>query len=465
MPEDYMSMLRGLPDEEAKVKGAAVGVATVDLTVTTGSPRHLASGILYGIPDKTGQIPDQFYREIGFNYGRGGGSQLPNTRGYAVSNDDYKARFSSALSNYKTTRKYGGEFILLLPALWGADGGQPGADFEYPGDNGDWTHWDAFLEQTLDDIKTSDMAEGIVIDPWNEPDLSFFWGASKEQWLTLWSRTFKKVKEAFPSMRITGPSISAIPTTTHDWWNDFLSECLKSDNLPDQWSWHMESGNDCDTMAGSMRTFHELLSKFDIPLDKAQDININEYAVYGEQVPSSGAWWIAGLERENAHGLRGNWAIAGALHDFLAGLLCKPNAADENYDIEGEGYWPTAEYQVYKYYGSAMTGQRVKTTPTPDGLLDVYATFDANTIRILAGTRSRPGDWIIEVKGLPEDAEVNIKTLAFEVNDGDKFRQVDGPNHLGDTTQLVKNGCLRLKTKHQDKTTAYAFEIALPKQE
>jgi hypothetical protein len=83
----------------------------------------------------------------------------------------------------------------------------------------------------------------------------------------------------------------------------------------------MESGNDCDTMAGSMKTFHELLAKFDIPLDKAQDVNINEYAVYGEQVPSAGAWWIAGLERENAHGLRGNWAIAGALHDFLAGKV------------------------------------------------------------------------------------------------------------------------------------------------
>lgn len=113
--------------------------------------------------------------------------------------------------------------------------------------------------------------------------------------------------------------MSAIPTVDHDWWTGLLTECLKNDTLPDQWAWHMESGNDCDTMAGAMKTFHELLAKFDIPLEKAQDVNLNEYAVYGEQVPSSGAWWIAGLERHNARGLRGNWAIAGALHDFLAG--------------------------------------------------------------------------------------------------------------------------------------------------
>ncbi|KAG8671931.1 hypothetical protein FPOAC1_005189 [Fusarium poae] len=452
MPEDYMSMLRSLPDEEAKVKGPAVGVATVDLAVTTGPPRHLASGILYGIPDKPDQIPERFYKEIGFNYGRGGGSQLPNTKGYAVNNEDYKARFSSALSNYNTTRKYGGEFIYLLPPLWGADGGQS-ETFEYPGDNSDWRRWDTFLEQTLKDIQDSDMSKGLVIDIWNEPDLSFFWGASKQQWLTLWSRTFKKVKETLPSVRIAGPSISAIPTINHEWWNDFLTECLENDTLPDQWSWHMESGNDCDTMAGSMKTFHELLAKFDIPLDKAQDVNINEYAVYGEQVPSAGAWWIAGLERENAHGLRGNWAIAGALHDFLA---------DGEYRIDGDGYWPTAEYQVYKYYGSDMTGERVKTTPTLDGFLDVYATRDANAIRILAGTRSRSGDWAIDVMGLPENVEVKIRTLAFVVVDEDKFKRVDGPENLEETSRVVENASLRLKIEHKDTTTAYAFEVTLP---
>lgn len=148
----------------------------------------------------------------------------------------------------------------------------------------------------------------------------------------------------------------------------------------------------------------------------------------------------------------------------MQGLLCKPNATNEKYEIEGDGYWPTAEYQVYKYYGTDMTGQRVKTTPTPDGYLDVYATVDENVIRVLAGTRSRSGDWAIEVMGLPENAEVKIRTLAFAVEDGDKFNKVDGPEHLGETTSVIQNGSLRLKMEHEDKTTAYAFEITLPKE-
>lgn len=149
----------------------------------------------------------------------------------------------------------------------------------------------------------------------------------------------------------------------------------------------------------------------------------------------------------------------------MQGLLCKPNATNENYSIDGDGYWSTAEYQVYKYYGSQMTGQRLKTTPTPDSFLDVYATVDDNVVRILAGTRSRSGDWTIELVGLPEDSEVKIRTLAFIVKDGDKFNNVDGPEHLGDTTDHVKNGCLRLKMEHEDNTTAYAFEVTLPKRQ
>ncbi|KAM0187277.1 hypothetical protein ACHAPI_011190 [Fusarium lateritium] len=460
MPEDYMSLLKALPSEAEKVKQSAIGTAIVNLDVKTGPPRHLASGILYGIPDKQGQIPDHFYKDIGFNYGRGGGSQLPGTKGYAVSLEDYEARFASALSNYRTTRKHGGQFIYLLPAAWGADGGQS-EDFTYPGDNGDWTSWDAFLEKTLDDVIGSDMTEGLVIDIWNEPDLSFFWGRSMKQWLELWTRSFQKIRNTLPSTRITGPSMSAIPSTTHKWWTGFLSHC-KPESLPDQWAWHMENDDEALNMANSMAAFHALLKEYDIPTESL-DVNINEYAVYGEQVPSGGAWWIAGLERENAYGLRGNWAIAGALHDFLAGLLSKPNASTDSYAIEGEGYWPSAEYQVYKYYASSMTGQRLQTKPSADGFLDVYATIDGDVIRILAGTRSRPGDWAVEINTYLGDTPVKVKTLAFKTEGKDKFKQVDGPEDLGETEEVIKDGKLRLSIKHEDASTAFAFEVTLPK--
>jgi hypothetical protein len=89
-----------------------------------------------------------------------------------------------------------------------------------------------------------------------------------------------------------------------------------------------------------------------------------------------------------------------------------------------------------------MTGERVKTTPTLDGFLDVYATRD--------------------VMGLPENVEVKIRTLAFVVVDEDKFKRVDGPENLEETSRVVENASLRLKIEHKDTTTAYAFEVTLP---
>jgi hypothetical protein len=103
MPEEYISMLKSLPSEVDKVKEPVVGVATVDVTLQTGPPRHLASGILYGIPDRPDQIPDHFYKDLGFNYGRGGGSQLPGTKGYAVSLEDYKVYYIRATLVYVLT--------------------------------------------------------------------------------------------------------------------------------------------------------------------------------------------------------------------------------------------------------------------------------------------------------------------------------------------------------------------------
>lgn len=53
--------------------------STVNLSNNTGSPEHLASGFIYGIPDTQDQIPDHFYTDIGFNYARAGGAQVsPN---------------------------------------------------------------------------------------------------------------------------------------------------------------------------------------------------------------------------------------------------------------------------------------------------------------------------------------------------------------------------------------------------
>lgn len=105
----------------------------------------------------------------------------------------YTERFQSALSNYRTTRKYGGEFILLPHDLWGADGGE-GSTSPFPGDNGNWTEMEAFWSQVISDLKANNMLDSLIIDLWNEPDGSGFWPRTWDQFLEYWNRAFALVR-------------------------------------------------------------------------------------------------------------------------------------------------------------------------------------------------------------------------------------------------------------------------------
>jgi hypothetical protein len=78
-----------LPNDH--VKRADDVTANVYLKNSTGRPVQLASGILYGIPDATDQIPSSFYEDMGFNYARAGGAQVPAPgRGWIWGLEEYK---------------------------------------------------------------------------------------------------------------------------------------------------------------------------------------------------------------------------------------------------------------------------------------------------------------------------------------------------------------------------------------
>lgn len=49
--------------------------AVVNFANNTGTPQHLASGTLYGLPDVLSQIPSNFFTDMGWNYERAGGAQ------------------------------------------------------------------------------------------------------------------------------------------------------------------------------------------------------------------------------------------------------------------------------------------------------------------------------------------------------------------------------------------------------
>ncbi|PMD24212.1 glycoside hydrolase family 39 protein [Hyaloscypha hepaticicola] len=431
--------------------------STVNLGNNTGSPQHLASGFIYGIPDTPNQIPDHFYTNIGFNYARAGGAQVPTPgRGWIWGLSEYKVRFASALSNYKTARKYNANFIFLIHDLWGADGTQ-NSTAPYPGDNGDWTSWDNYLTQFISDMKSNDAITGLSIDIWNEPDLTYFWNAPQAQYIQMWGRTYHRLRKEWPSVKLTGPAFAGQPDPTNNWWTNFLSFVASNSSVPDQYVWHMEGGG--GDMEGAYGALFGMLQTYKLPV---KPLNIDEYATFPEQVPAGSAWWISQLERVNAHGLRGNWLSGWELHDLMGSLVSKPNADNSNYSPTAGGYYANGDYQVYQYYNLNMTGYRVGTSPSTDLKLDTYATVGKDMVRVLTGVRITTGTWQITINdlssvGLPSSGSLNIHTWGFP--SGGHYAEVDVPNDLGWYSHTYSGNSVMFPVYQTDKSTAYAFEF------
>ncbi|CZT11833.1 uncharacterized protein RCO7_07477 [Rhynchosporium graminicola] len=438
-----------------------LGTATVSLGQTSGAPSQLASGFIYGIPDNgssvSTQIPDHFFTDIKFNYCRAGGAQLPEpSRGWIFGPEEFDNRFVSALSNYRTSRKFGARFILLVHDLWGADSLQS-SDTVFPGDNNDFTNYNAFLTRLISSLKANDMIEGLDLDIWNEPDVSNFWARSPEQWVQMWGNAYHRFRKELPGTIITGPSVATPPDRNMTWWDAFGSFITSNDSVPDIYTWHnLETSYDPVKTLPVLTQWRE---KYGLP-DKPKAIN--EYAGPAEQIPSTGAWFISRLERYNIQGLRANWASAYELHDYLGNMLGKPGAGNATYEPSGTGYWSVGEWQVYKYYASSMTGERVATSGSADGIFDVYATRGgaANTVKILAGTRGTTGLYDITVTGLSavgvSSRSVNIRTRRFD-NNG-KYGQAGAPVDLGVYGHIIENDQITFHVQPETASTAYAFD-------
>jgi hypothetical protein len=223
----------------------------------------------------------------------------------------------------------------------------------------------------------------------------------------------------------------------------------------------MEGGG--GDMESSVATYKTILANNGVA---PKTININEYGTYAEQVPCGGAWWISQLERVGALGLRGNWLSTAALHDFAAGLLGKPNAGTSSYSATATGYWPAAEFQVYKYYATNMTGYRVATTPTGDKNGDVFAVVGSNKVRILVGARIMTGMWYVQLNnlqsvGLPASGTLNIQTWGFNGNANNHFQEYGSYTDLGVYGHAYSGGTVTFPIFQVDAVTTWAFEFAV----
>lgn len=100
----------------------------------------------------------------------------------------------------------------MVADLWGADGT---AKIAMPGDDGNWTSYDNFIESIFTLIRDNDMTDGLDFEIWNEPGLDdVFWQRTQAQYLDMWACVYPKFRAAFPDMPIIGPYTSIHPSTS-----------------------------------------------------------------------------------------------------------------------------------------------------------------------------------------------------------------------------------------------------------
>ncbi|KAH7129169.1 glycoside hydrolase superfamily [Dactylonectria macrodidyma] len=426
------------------------GTATVDLSKGTGDASFLGSGFIYGFPDNGSDagnsIPDHFITDIKFRTCRAGGAQI-SAAGWATGGEEgYKGRFESTLSNYRTTRKYNGDFILLPHDIWGAQGGAT-ESFPFPGDNGDWSQMEAFIRRLISDVKANNMLDGLVIDLWNEPDLDSFWNRPWSQYVEYFVRASKILRAEFPKAIISGPSSAHSPHQDDNNWRFWMDSIAKNDVIPDIYSWHQIGAweREPDT---TIPAFKALRAEYSLP---ERPIDVNEYAWPDEQNPANSAYYLAQLERHNIRGLRANWGGGDNLHDYMGNLVAK----------SGQEYYANGEWQLYKYYAN-MVGERLATSASSDLKFDAFAVLSNKHLKILAGTRTIKDRYDITITGfgeigLPDQGTLEVHRYQFDW-DGPQGRIYDALD-LGSFPYYYSSNQLTIPHDPPTGTTAFAYEI------
>jgi len=411
----------------------------VDFSVTNGTPTYRASGWIYGMTENAAAPADHFFRDVKFRYMRAGGAQLDSPGGWV--SGKYDRRWNATRAQLLRTRQLGGEFVLLVHDLWGADG-YPISRF--PGDNGNWSDYDAFLTRVIDDVR----ATGVPVqwDLWNEPNITTFWNRPQSQYFELWRRAFQRIRAAFPTQLIVGPSLAGVPSNG-GWWTQYLDFVRANNVVPDIVSWHALPSDPVANVA----TANSTLNARGIP--HPRPYQINEYGAGNEQNPGDGAWYIARLERAGADGLRANWASGGNLHNDLANLLVHNSSGQ---------YQPKGEWWAYRFYGS-QTGQVVTTTPSQS--YDSFATKANGTAQILVGGGSTTGNLAVGLQrldtttGIVQNNQVRVLVQRIPYNNGGA---VQGPVTVQNSVVSLSGNAITVNVPHNNIDETFTITLLPP---
>ncbi|GLX05004.1 cellulose binding domain-containing protein [Microbispora sp. NBRC 16548] len=417
---------------------------TVNFSVAGGSPTYRASGWIYGMTENGANPPDNYFTDVKFRYMRAGGAQLDSPGGWV--SGKYDRRWNATRAQLLRTQSLGGQFVLLVHDLWGADG-YPISRF--PGDNGNWADYDAFLTRLIDDVRaTGAPAQGNTVqwDLWNEPNITLFWNRPQSQYFEMWKRAYQRIRAAFPSHLIVGPSFAGVPSTG-GWWTQYLDYVKANNVVPDIVSWHSLPGDPVANVATANTTLDSR------GIAHARPYQINEYGASNEQNPADGAWYIARLERAGADGLRANWAGGSNLHNDLANLL--------THNSSGQ-YQPKGEWWVYRFYGS-QTGQIASVTPSSN--YDAFATKTSGTAKILLGGGRTTGNIAVNLQrldttsGIVQNNQVRVLVERIPYNNGGA---VTGPVTVSNTVATLSGNSTTINLPHTAVDDTFTITLLPP---
>ncbi|MBO3751246.1 RICIN domain-containing protein [Streptosporangiaceae bacterium NEAU-GS5] len=413
---------------------------SVNFSAAGGSPSYRASGWIYGMTEDATAPADHFYRDVKFRYMRAGGAQLDSPGGWVSGR--YDRRWNATRAQLLRTRSLGGEFILLVHDLWGADGFPIS---RFPGDNGDWTDYDNFLTRLINDVRAT--GAPVQWDIWNEPNITLFWNRPQSQYFEMWRRAYQRIRAAFPTHLIVGPSYAGVPTTSTSWWTQYLDFVRANNVVPDIASWHSLPGDPVANVAAANAS----LDPRGIP--HTRPYQINEYAASNEQNPGDGSWYIARLERAGADGLRANWAGGGNLHNDLASLLVRNSAGQHQ---------PKGEWWVYRFYGG-QTGQLVSVTPS--GAYDAVATKAAGNVKILVGGGGTTGNIAVNLQrldttsGIVQNNQIRVIAQRIPYNNGGA---VQGPVTIQNSVVTLSGNAATVNLPHTNVNDTFTITIVPP---
>ncbi|MEV1201602.1 ricin-type beta-trefoil lectin domain protein [Microbispora rosea] len=412
---------------------------TVDFSVAGGSPTYRASGWIYGMTENAANPPDNYFTDVKFRYMRAGGAQLDSPGGWV--SGKYDRRWNATRAQLLRTRSLGGEFVLLVHDLWGADG-YPISRF--PGDNGNWTDYDNFLTRLIDDVRAT--GAPVQWDLWNEPNITLFWNRPQSQYFEMWKRAYQRIRAAFPSHLIVGPSFAGVPSTG-GWWTQYLDYVKANNVVPDIVSWHSLPGDPVANVATADTTLNSR------GIAHPRPYQINEYGASNEQNPADGAWYIARLERAGADGLRANWAGGNNLHNDLGNLLVHNSSGQ---------YQPKGEWWVYRFYGS-QTGQIASVTPSSN--YDAFATKASGNAKILVGGGRTTGNVAVNLRrldttsGVVQNNQVRVLVERIPYNGGGA---VTGPVTVSNSVATLSNNGTTVNLPHTAVDDTFTITLLPP---